>query len=353
MTDGSNWLAETRLSIGIVVDRMGWRGRRSHYPCPAKCEGGSALPVYSSGLGWECQRCHVRGDAADFVAYALHGDRVRNLTEEGRRVVREWFGVTRAIPVRERPPAESPPPPADLAAFWSSCPALDGAARAFLQSRGIDPDVVVARDLARVTPLPLLNPPPWWPAGRGRCWRLVARGYSTRGLANLHGRAVAPPPVGDDGKAMKKAYWAKGIPAAGVVMWNRVRPADATIVVIAEGITDWLTASVVDYQSPVAVYGATSGSFGAIRVPAGKIVVICPDSGDVIPKGQTMGAGDKYAAEIVAALPESPVHRMPLPKGVDLNDYVMRGGTVRELIAAALASEALPAPARMSHAVAA
>jgi hypothetical protein len=336
----STWLDQTRLPISAIVHALGWDGRRSHYPCPAKCEGTDPRPVYSTGNAFSCRRCGAKGDAADFVAYTLHGGRLSALDAEGRAAVREWFGVSRPVPVPVQAPTTPPPPPEDLAAFWDKCRPVtrDRQVAEYLRSRGVSPDAVAHLDLARATP-PYADLPdhPWWPRWWGYTWRLVVCGYREGGLANLHARAVVPPPKHrETGEDMPAKRWAKGLRASGCVLWNRVPPDTACLVLVTEGITDWLTAATAAYQSPVTVYGATSGSFDRLRLPAHRTIVVASDPD---------AAGDEYARALRRSLPShNTIHRMPLPRGVDLNTYVAQGGSVRRAIASALASPPMDPP---------
>jgi hypothetical protein len=332
------WIDQAKRPIAEVAHLLGYESRNRHYPCPAGCEGGSRLPVYSTGNGWKCARCDARGDAVDMVSYSIGGARWRELDPARKEQVREWFGA----PARREyvaPPVRvvEPPDPAALESFWSSCRPFDSETRAFLSGRAISPAAVA--HVAKSAPL-RMDERPFWKPGKSRKWRLVVRGYrisegGVHTLSNFHARAIVPLP--DDGPP--KALWCAGIPSAGTVMWNGVDPANACLVFVAEGMTDFLSACAMPVRSPVCIYGATSGGFSALaRARIRGPVVIAPDSGDVIPKGATMGAGDKYEIEIRKALPGAEVKRVNLPPGVDVNDYVMAGGSVRDLIARALAS---------------
>ena len=323
----ANWIAQTRVPVSAIVSALGWHGRRNHYPCPAKCEGSDPRPVYATNHIWACQRCGAKGDHADFVAYALNGSRLSTLDSNQRNGVREWFGVARPVAAPQTP--TTAPDPAALRSFWQRClPVTDDAqVSEYLRSRAIPPAIVQHLDLARATPNPPI-PTPFWPRGRFNTYRLITRGYSSAGLANLHARAVVTPPVltdKDTGEKVQLAakLWAKGIPSAGVVMWNRVRPSAAARVIVTEGLTDFLTAAT---QVPdAAVYGATSGSFAAFRLPHVPIYdATDPDA-----------AGDAYAQTLRRTLPGHALYRLPLPPGVDLNAHVMRGGSVHDLLTAA------------------
>lgn len=327
-----DWIAHARQPVAHVAQQLGYPSRNRHYPCPARCDGRSKLPVYATAEGWRCSRCGAGGDSVDFVSTVLHGARFRTLAPDQKDTVRAWFGApARAAYV---PPPVTPlvrPSPEALQAFWDGCRPIDRESGAFLRGRGIDPASVA--HVARSVRFPYPNPPAFWRAGKGRTWRLVTPGYvvlpdGQHQMANIHARAIVDPPV-VDGQALSKALWLKGVPSAGVVMWNGVLPETACLVFAAEGVTDFWTACAVRWESPVCVYGATSGGFSAlarIRIRKWTPVVIAPDPD---------GAGDVYADQIRGALPGTV--RVALPPRVDVNDYVRRGGAVRELIASALA----------------
>ena len=156
----------------------------------------------------------------------------------------------------------------------------------------------------------------------------MVRGWRDGHVVNIHGRAVGKLPI-VEGKELKKAYWAKGILSANVLMWNEVEPAKACIVIVAEGITDFLTFCAVEWRSPVCVFGATSGGFVALDVPRNVPIVTATDHDE---------AGDAYEAKMRAAMPLHHIARVQLPNGVDVNDYAMASGDVRALVGDALST---------------
>lgn len=317
----SSWVTEARQPIANIAAQLGYPSRNRHYPCPAKCEGRTPLPVYSGGEGWRCQRCDARGDAVDLVSYALHGARFRALNPDQKDTVRAWFGA----PARaDYTPAPAPPPvrpsPEALHAFWSACGPIDVDSAAFLRGRGLDP-AALAPWARSVRPS---HEAPFWPGGRSRVWRLVTPGWSIgpggeHEMANVHARAIVDP------GERPKTLWGKGLPSSGVVMWNGVRPEDACLVFVAEGVTDFWTACAAGLRD-TCIYGATSGGFGAlarIRLRPWVSVVVAPD-GDA--------AGDAYMDQIRTALPGRTVGRVALPPREDVNDHIRRGGSVRGLV---------------------
>lgn len=250
------------------------------------------MTVYASGDGFKCHKCNIKGDSVEFVAYALCGERFSRLDGNDRDTVREWHtgkSYTVAVPVR----APEPPRYVDPMPLWLRCTPVGR--HPFAVARGLQG---CPTDLARLTPTSVDGWPEWWPAGRRRVWRLVTRGWTPEGMAvNLHGRAVVDPPVMSDGKSFK-TFWAKGADSQSVVFWNQVRPDACDLVLIMEGMTDWLSAAMWAEGRGVAVYGATSGGFSAFR----RIVV--PDRVPIVVATHEDDAGHGYAREVAECYPE-------------------------------------------------
>lgn len=279
-----SWIDDARRPVSAVVAALGWDGDdRRGYPCPAckepKRDRRGAVGVTRGGDGWLCHVCGAKGDGLDFLAFALAGARLREVADKA--AIREFCaGSGWAVAISA--PAPPPTPVADVSEFWRSCvpvPSTDS----FVISRRWG---VVPPDLARFTPVS--GPwPEWWPAGRARVWRLVTRGYTADGDArNIHGRAVVDP------GEMPKTLWATGIGAAGLLFWNGVMAHRADLVIIAEGLTDWLTLALWAVDRRIAVYGGTSGGFSALaRLEIVSDVVIAVDEDS---------AGDAYCSTILS-----------------------------------------------------
>jgi hypothetical protein len=176
---------------------------------------------------------------------------------------------------------------------------------------------------------------PWW-WNRRSSWRLVTRGWNTRGEAvNLHGRATEPLP-GELKDA--KTLWAgkkdgpMSIPSSGLHFSNLLPVGD--LLIVAEGMTDWLAG--VEMFPGVAVRGATSGgfaSFADLGIPLETRVVSVTDEDK---------AGDNYHAELCEALPGREIlrarpSRLRPPARIgkfDLSDAWMAGRTAFDLLKA-------------------
>lgn len=305
------WQPRTVESVASALGREG--SARMGYPCPAcgeeKRDNRRGAVFVGRDGAWRCYRCEACGDGLDYLSYALVGRRLRDTTPEQKQVVRDWCG--------EAMPAPPSPPPraaryADVSEFWRAChPCPSG--DSFLRERRL----VAPPHLARFTPDDTTRFPEWWPSGRAKVWRLVTRGWrfdaATTGAdgcrvalppepVNLHGRAVVEPPL-FDGRRIK-TLWGKGLDAGGLLFWNE-RPAyGADVVLVAEGITDWLAAAIwADDKPGVTVFGLTSGgasAFAHIPLGADTRLVLATDDDE---------AGDAYAAAVLTHYPGRPVYR--------------------------------------------
>ncbi len=337
------WLDEARRPVAEVATGLGLVGdARRGFACPAcqverRDRARFAVGLRRDGAGWRCHRCGEGGDAIDLVAWSLAGARFRDLGAEDRRRVRDWFGVvTESSPVSvpvAPPAAASHPPRAEVDALWSaslpltSClpggAAPDARAARFLRGRGLldRAEAIADADLARLTPLSFACPT-WWPAGPLALWRLVVRAWDIQGEpVSLHARGVEDRPVNRDGESMPKQLWpgSRNDPrydAGGLFFADPGGQAllcgegDATRVLLCEGLTDWLSAAAWCRRSgsqDVAVLGGVSGSFPALAQvrwpdrPVDFVVAVDHDA-----------AGDRYVAQIRAALPGRSLRRLHL-----------------------------------------
>lgn len=289
---------------GEVARALGYQGSdRSGYPCPACKEANrdakrGAVYVGRDGA-WRCYRCEAHGSGLDFLSYALTGQRLCDTNPADRQKVAEWCGESMPIPTER--PAPRPKRYADVSEFWTAChPCPSG--DPFLRTRRL----IAPPHLARFTPDDTTRYPEWWPSGRSKVWRLVTRGWRfdvpSPEPANLHGRAVVEPPL-FDGRRIK-TLWAKGLDAEGLLFWNQRPAVSAEVVLVAEGITDWLAASLWAEDKPgVTVFGLTSGgpsAFAHVEIAAAAKLVIATDDDD---------AGDAYAEAVVAHYPGRAVYR--------------------------------------------
>ena len=309
------WIAEQARPVSAIAAGLGWLGDdRRGYPCPACGEATrdnrrGAVVVGPDG-GWRCVKCQAKGDGLDYLSYALTGKRLRECPDVA--MVKAWCGVPVPSPreftgrIIASDDAVSAASPMAIDAFWRRC-VVAPASHPFMQARRLAPPAT----LARFTPGHDGDTwPEWWPAGRASTWRLVTRGWrflrAPEGrvvpvAANLHGRAVVDPPDFDGRKI--KTLWAKGTAAAGLLFWNEVPWQSADLVLVTEGLTDWLAASCWALDRPVTVFGLTSGgapAFASIDVPNSADLIIATDDDP---------AGDDYAAAVAAHYRHRKIHR--------------------------------------------
>lgn len=332
------WIQEAACRpLADVAAALGWAGSdRRGYPCPAcqETKRGSSdrrgpVGVTRGGRGWRCHRCDAHGDSLDYAALVLGVPRIRDCDRDQRRAVRAWCrdqgwvlspdSPYQVVPgwqprprAETRPPAVRPPR-AQVDALWGLCHPIAGDPAAWLRGRGVDPEVVNRHRLARLTPPALPRWPEWWPKGRARSWRLLVQAWDASGEpVSLHGRTVGPPPV-VEGRSLPKTLWPRDVDSRGLLFADaagvRLLRGDAAGLwglVIAEGLTDWLTlaAFAADREAGVAVLGGTSGGWEALATLA------LPDTIDVVVAVDEDRAGDRYALEICTALGRDTVRRV-------------------------------------------
>ena len=234
---GPTWIDQAgAVDVPDVAEALGLRldrNRRAMRPCPGcgadRREKRGAVRVSHKGRGWWCPRCNAKGDALDLVARVLHrAPKLRDLTAEQRADVRAWYagrgwcdggegspGIARApMPIPKRPDPEplARPEEREVLDLWFACARVteDAAVAQWLVSRGLDPETVAARDLARALPEDLDAPSwarfsgtPWHRGG----WRCIFPAYGPTGrMESLRARSIeAHPP-----KGMKAAAAAAG-----------------------------------------------------------------------------------------------------------------------------------------------
>jgi len=299
----TGWIDRQRRTVAEVADALGRGGDpRRGYPCPACNEatrdGRRGAVIVGPGGGWRCYRCEAVGDGLDYLSYALVGKRLRDASPDDRTRVREWCGdAPPALPPKPTPP----PRHADVSSFWSACYPCPNADPFMVARRLIN----VPPDLARFTPPDAAAYPDWWPPGRAPTWRLVTRGWlpTDDGFrpVNLHGRATVEPPE-FDGRRIK-TLWGKHLDARGLVFWNERRLDESTqLVVVAEGITDWLALACWAEPRPgVVVLGLTSGGSEAFANAADPSHLLhIPNTADLVIATDDDDAGDAYAVKVAA-----------------------------------------------------
>jgi hypothetical protein len=329
--------AEVARELGYEIGRT---QTASHCKCPAcgaerrhtkSGDRRGAVGMPHRKPGWHCFQCEASGDAVDFVAYHVGGQRFRDLDSFRREEVRAWFDPTSMIAVvppkrLQRPPsvawenADCVYPPRDqVQQLWDSCVPVDhdDDALAYLAHRKIlGIEQLVAHDCVRALPEAAMCPD--WARFEGQTWtasghRLVIPLYDFLGdMRSLVGRSVEREP-------RVKSVGAAGFQRRGLVMaatyaremlvagpQARMHRLEQFRLAVYEGEINWMLGvasgadDVIeeDFQ-PAAFRGALgifSGSFTrdiASRVPRKTDVRIRTDADE---------AGEKYAAEITEQL---------------------------------------------------
>lgn len=236
------------------------------------------------------------------------------------------------------PPRPPEPPPAypDLGDFLSLGGPVeeDREVLAFWRARGFGPRTGAAWALPTYATWPA-----WWGCGRARLWRLAVPMYDAHGVVrSVHARAIRDPGTyKGTGEKRPKTH------APGKVRGDSLLFADPWLglwllrgesvpaeVLVCEGITDYCACTSVELPG-VAVLGGISGSWRAlaeVRWPSGCVVYVGTDNDP---------AGDKYAAEVVAAVGDRAECRRVVwgVDGQDASDVVKAGVSVRSRLDAA------------------
>ena len=338
---GPTWIDQVRdVDVPAVAEALGMRldrNRRALRPCPgcgAERRGSSdkrgPVLVRHQGQSWWCARCNAKGDALNLASLALHrAPKLADLTAEQLADVRAWYAgrgwcadgdgapwVARApIPIAHRLEPEEPPArpeEREVADLWFACAKVTEAADVarWLVSRGLDPERVAARDLARALPEDLDGPAwarfsgtPWNLGG----WRCLFPAYGPTGhMESLRARSIDP----HCPKGQKAAAAAAGDGSAtGLVLADaggrevlgtsappRWWPAGEPLrLVVTEGEPDfltWATRYGEAADDAPAVLGVWSG--GWTPEIAGRI----PDETRVTVLTHDDDNGDHYAARI-------------------------------------------------------
>lgn len=327
--DGPSWYEDLRRSAPSVLDvaeALGLVVRMRRFgPCPACGKDDprhQACTPRHGGAGWMCAHCKATGDVVSLAAWVLTGSarpppdgwaavRAR-LASHGwcspdDRAHAAWTPPAR--PTRAPEPEPEYPDARAVLALLRACrpPAHVPAVAEWCRGRGLDVAGLPAGVLPDVYPWP-----PWWPWG-ARSWRLVVAACDARGVVrSLHARASPDP-----GDGAPKTRWPRGCRCTGLLFaspaaraWLRgAAPAPARLLV-AEGITDYLAATQTARRAPgTLVLGAASGGFGALAeapIPRATRVLVATDPD---------AAGDRYAAQVLAAIPRHDVRRVRLPTG--------------------------------------
>lgn len=298
-----------RQANGLVVRCLVHEDRTPS--CSVQVRGGVIL--------WKCHGCGAEGDALTLVALA-RGLGVKRDFREVLRIAAEIAGLWSvvqeidaggAVPPRSAalpPPAAEPepdrdyPPAEEVERFWGNLALTseDVEVSSWIRGRGLDPDAVDGRELARALPRDLSSLPQW-AVCRGGTWaetgyRMIVPMYGPMGeiVTVRAGRVVE-----GEGPKRRPPF---GHKASGVVMADgfgvamlRARRAPERIVV-CEGEPDFLTWATRTRDAATAVLAIVAGSWTAAmtaRLPLGAMVIVRTDAD---------AAGDRYAAEIIQSV---------------------------------------------------
>ena len=346
--DGRAWMDEVkRAAVPAIGEALGLqaRGRRAYGPCPvcgATSRGSNDRrgPLGYQGAAWRCwaSGCDARGSTLDLIAAVELGRRPQG-REDWRRVHARAYaiGATATAPEGDTPPAPPRRLPAAPAAPERHYPALREVAdlwtfgavpvhelpegRRWLEALLPGGCGVCPPHLARIIPTPeqararwgLRYGParsrlprwarwgalPWHAAG----YRILLPMYDACGrLRSLRARHHDLPAPG-----APKAVSPAGCRVSGLVFANQLGvemlrgQASPALVLLTEGGTDTLAASLLSPPHvPRAILGVGSGAWTADhadQIPPGAEVVIATDPDE---------AGERYAQQIVASLPDYP-----------------------------------------------
>lgn len=300
-----------------------------------------AIKINAQKTGWACIACGVKGDLLNLLGFCQYGKTLKDLDDEGRDSVRDWFASRGwcdgkdafggSMPPVAPPPSSAPgdvytppnyPPPKELKRFWDASKKINGSldqdVRAFFRERRWDPKLVADVGACRISPQAedLNTWPAWWPQGRASTWRLLVPAFTTDGvMTSIQGRATTPVHNGSP-----KVLWPKGCDAVDLIMpdtvgWlflkGRLKP---KLVIICEGLTDRIALSIHKAQlgKNVAILGCASGGFkalGRIEWPKWTPIYSVTDPDE---------AGDLYNEQIATAISPAPLRRLILSP--DRND---------------------------------
>ncbi|HZR84770.1 MAG TPA: CHC2 zinc finger domain-containing protein [Candidatus Binatia bacterium] len=294
----------------LIRDGRGWKARCCWHE---ERTGSLSIAVTRGRLLFHCFGCGKGGSALDVVA-ALHrlelrGEAFGRVVEIAEKIAGIVPGAppkaAAAIPWPSSKPERTPPPRAEVLALWDGAVAVvdDPTTCAFLESRGIVPDQVADRGLARAVsqtaglPRWARTAAGWWP-DTGHC--LIVETLDALGdVVSLHARAVRA-------GVLPKSLWPAGHAAAGVFADQLARRMLAghelegwdRRIIIAEGVPDFLTWAVAfgEAGDGPAVLGVAAGTWTqaiADRIPGGARVFLRTHRDE---------AGEKYASLIARTL---------------------------------------------------
>ncbi len=318
----SSWIENVRaLGVARVALALGCRlgagAVTTIEPCPA-CgaeQRGFTHPdrrgpvgITPNGMGFRCHRCHARGDAVTFAAFAIV--RTAHPTPDQWRRVREACAkiglgdgcdgriTTTTVNAQPQPPdAPRRPPFRSVADAWMAAKPITSDPRvvAWMESRRLNAARVTDLDLARV-----IQPPvPAWARMQGQSWDeswpLILPMFDEGGcIASFHARRCgAEHPKGVSPTGFQVSGLVLADAGGAGILRNSVRPSGR--IWIAEGVPDFLSIACTTAPDE-ATFGIISGSWSAPiadRIPSGSEVVIATHNDR---------AGDEYADKVIKSL---------------------------------------------------
>ena len=326
------WVDELK-SAGAqnIAARLGMTRKRHRVgPCPAcgveRSSKDRRPPVglRPDDTGWKCHACSTTGDVIDLISWALLGRRAKDAGAEFRKI-KVWAEEGEALvqsSVAEWEPIL--PPEDEVRMILKACAPVasvqSAKLAAFLGRRGFNPSRIPAGVLPspgwpgwqKISKVEIERKGrttlvPWWPAKWAAIWPLVIPAYDYSGRPrSIHARAI-------DDRAIRKTTWPQGVHSKGLFFADphlarpmlRGQPFQGDKILICEGLTDYLW-SVQSAPERCAVIGIASGSISSMKAlhwPVDAKIYIGADPDPT---------GDRYAAEIAAAISPILCRRIPL-----------------------------------------
>jgi hypothetical protein len=298
----------TAKRLGLTVIERPAPGSLS--PCPncgaerrSSSDRRGPIGLRRDGKGWVCHRCKTSGDALTLAALSLTGSS-RPHKDRWREVKERLLG-NGPLPVFVAPSrVPNRPPRHELLKLWPrATPACDDPQLSkLLNERGLDPEVLIERDLCRAVPS---GPLPSWAAQGYKPWSLSGHRclfglYDHQGqLQSVHARRIA------DGAERPKGLSLLGYEIRGLCFMERgaqlffqgKAPWVKTLLIV-EGAPDFLSSSSYfgDANEDTIVIGVLPGSwtpaFSNALSPAMHIIVATHED----------QAGERYAKTIEQTL---------------------------------------------------
>ena len=336
----SGWIEQVDArGVHDIATHIGFKVKAAHFgPCPSCGEDRrsrsdarpGAIFVVNGNKGWKCGVCGVGGGPLKLATLRIMGDALQKGDPRWAELRATLAGLGLCDAAERGPAARKlapilPPPAEDVAdlprpesagMMWELAVAgwRDPEVRAWLQSRGLDPERVGGLVRVASGPLPrwasVRVDDAWRPWSDG--WRALLAGYDHRGeIVTLRGRwcAEGPAPGG-----VKSAAAAAGPGSSrNAVLANPIAvemlqtgrppkwwtPGEPFRLVVTEGEPDflaWATKPYGDHEMWPAVVGVWNGSWTpeiAARVPMGTHVEIRVHHDE---------AGERYTRRIVETL---------------------------------------------------